>query len=366
MIGGGIMLEVQKYLQYKTLDDLENEFGILIKRYNDRVVLNYKMDSKPKYHPIVEECRGLILSLPDYNVLCRSFDRFYNYLEGDDHKIFDWNDCKIFTKMDGSLVNLYHDGCNWVFATRGTAYAEGTTDFGDSFLSLIYRNVTVFDDCIRNLDKDYTYIFELTSPYNRVVVRYEDVKLTLLAIRNKKRGYYIKYNLLKSFFDDIFSNKPGIELVKSYDFNNVNDIIDFVENTKGVEQEGVVVFDNKTQKRIKIKNSDYVALHHLKGEFSKKSFITLLLKGEEKEFLNYFPEYEEKLTPFINKFNELKQDVVDAYDKYKHIENQKEFALNVKDLPYSGFVFALRKGLTLDQIFSISNLHSVMKHFDDL
>lgn len=359
------MLEVQKYLQNHTIDDLEEEFGILTKRYTDRVVLNYRIDSKPKYHPIVQECRGLILSLPNFNVLSRSFDRFYNYQEGDAHEEFDWNNCKVCPKLDGSLINYYYDGYKWVFATRGTAYAEGTTEFGDSFHSLIEEAVKDYS-FKSNLDPENTYIFELTSPFNRVVVQYTDVKLTLLAVRNKYSGVHVDYDILGSVFPYIFPAECGIELVKSFDFNNPDDIIDFVESKKATDQEGVVAFDNCTQQRIKIKSSEYVALHHLRGEFSKKSFITLLLKGEEGEFLSYFPEYKDKIAPFINRFEELKQSVTDTYDKYKHIENQKEFALKVKDLPYSGFVFSMRKGLTIEQIFSINNLNQVMKFFDDL
>lgn len=75
------MLEVQKYLQTHTLDDLEKDFGIGFKVYDDRVILKYRINSTPKFHPIVRECRGLILSLPDYKILARGFDRFYNYGE---------------------------------------------------------------------------------------------------------------------------------------------------------------------------------------------------------------------------------------------------------------------------------------------
>ena len=362
------MLEVQKYLQNHTLDQLEEEFGVLIKRYDDRVTLNYKMDSRPKYHPLVKECRGLILSYPDYNVLCRSFDRFYNYGEGEDHIGFNWQNSTIMTKLDGSLINFYHDGNEWICTTRGTAWGEGTTDFGENFTNLVKQainNVDIKEFC-KNFHKEYTYIFELTSPYNRVVVQYKDVKLTLLAVRNKITGDYIDYSILKGMVKHIIPEGCNVELVKMYDFTNPDDIISFVESQRGVEQEGVVCYDNFTQKRIKIKSSDYTALHHLRGEFSKKSFVKLLLKGEEDEFINYFPEYKEKLYPYINRLNELKYSVEDTYDRYRDIEDQKEFALKVKDLPYSGFVFAMRKGKTLADMFNVDNLNKVLKFFEDL
>ena len=75
------MNNVQKYLKDHTLDDLKEEFGINFKLYDDRVILKYRVDSKPKYHPIVLECRGIILSFPDFEILSRGFDRFFNYGE---------------------------------------------------------------------------------------------------------------------------------------------------------------------------------------------------------------------------------------------------------------------------------------------
>lgn len=73
------MLSVQKYLVEHRLEDLENEFGIVVTRYEDRVVLNYSQIKSPKQHPVCDECRALILSYPDFFILSRSFDRFYNY-----------------------------------------------------------------------------------------------------------------------------------------------------------------------------------------------------------------------------------------------------------------------------------------------
>lgn len=75
------MLEVQKYLKTHSLEELKDEFDINYKEYDDRVILKYRIDSKPKFHPIVKECRGLILSLPNFDVIARGFDRFFNYGE---------------------------------------------------------------------------------------------------------------------------------------------------------------------------------------------------------------------------------------------------------------------------------------------
>jgi len=353
------MLEVQKFLQTGTIDELADAFGVHAKVYDDRVVLNYRIDSKPKFHPIVLECRGLILSLPEYRVLARSFDRFFNYGEGDDKDTFNWDDCIIFNKLDGSLINVYHDGFKWNVATRGTAFAEGETPMGKTFHDLYIDAIGTdlqhgFEFCTTH----HTYIFELTSPENRIVTRYPETSTTLLAVRNNLTGLFVDYNYIGMETD--FSMQTN-GLADSYNLNKPEDIIDFVEGRDAMD-EGVVCFDNHTQKRIKIKNASYVAIHHLRGnEVTKKSLLALVLKQEVEEYLAYFPEDKHMITPIEEKVEKLKYDIVKLYNENKHIEDQKEFAMKVKDFPYSGFLFAMRKGVELDSFFTVDNLSRIIK-----
>lgn len=58
------MLQVQEYLTNgKSLEDLQSEFGLNISRHPNLplVILNYdQIESRPKSHPIIRECRGLV------------------------------------------------------------------------------------------------------------------------------------------------------------------------------------------------------------------------------------------------------------------------------------------------------------------
>ncbi len=77
------MLNVQKYLLENSLQALKDNYGIIVKEYENEpvIVLNYSQIDSPKNDPITNECRGLILSSDFKTVLCRSFDRFFNYQE---------------------------------------------------------------------------------------------------------------------------------------------------------------------------------------------------------------------------------------------------------------------------------------------
>jgi len=75
------MMQVQKYLKEHGLEKLKSEFSIVVTDYPDFVVLNYNQITSPRFNPIVDECRALILEKGTWKVLCRSFDRFYNWQE---------------------------------------------------------------------------------------------------------------------------------------------------------------------------------------------------------------------------------------------------------------------------------------------
>ena len=353
------MLHIQKYLKTHTLEQLKDEFEINFKEYDDRVVLKYGIQSKPKFHPLVLECRGIVLSLPDYRVLARGFDRFFNYGEGDDHLSFNWDNCIVFNKLDGSLCKVYHDGTKWCVSTNGTAFAEGETPMGKTYHDLFVEAIGgSLEDKFNIVPKSFTYIFELTSPENRIVTRYNETKATLLAVRDNDNGCYVGYEVVERNMDML----PFTNLVESYDINDAEDVLKFVESRDALD-EGVVLYDVDKQMRIKVKNSAYVAIHRLKGEGEDniKGFITLVFKQEQDEFLLYFPEYTDVMLKYVNAYNGFKLFVNELWNNNKHIENQKEFALKVKDTPVSGILFGLKKGLLMDDL--IQNL-SVNRKID--
>ena len=136
-------MDVVDYLKMHSLEKLKNEFGIIVKEYPDLYVLNYDQIESPKTHPIVQECRGLILD-KNYNIVSRSFDRFFNYGENNTGENCNFSKCKIFEKLDGSLINVYYYNENWNVSTRGTAYAESYVGgYGITFKKLVYKALNI-------------------------------------------------------------------------------------------------------------------------------------------------------------------------------------------------------------------------------
>src|SRR6185503_11590767 len=182
-----IVLNVQTYLRDgKTLEDLENEFFIRTTYHptDPLVILNYhQIDSKPKNHPIVKECRGLVLETHNFLLVARAFERFFNFGElGHLEDDFDWTDFNVHAKEDGSICLLYNFMDEWRLNTRGSFGKGLVGESGQSWEELFY---TIFSPTkLSSLDKNCTYVFEIVSPHNKVVREYGKNDLYLLSVFN--------------------------------------------------------------------------------------------------------------------------------------------------------------------------------------
>ena len=159
------MLNVQKFLKEQTIEELTKEpYNLKIKDYIEEglVVLNYSQIDSPKNDPIIAECRGLILNRITYDIVARSFDRFFNYGEGELNTTHNIMDAKVLEKIDGSLITVYYWNNKWNVATRGMAFAEGLNAFGNTYRSVFDKAFDI--NKLTDEMKDFCFTFELISP----------------------------------------------------------------------------------------------------------------------------------------------------------------------------------------------------------
>ena len=97
-------------------------------------------------------------------------------------------------KVDGSLIKFWYDN-GWHISTNGTIDAFKANlnnvkyqNFGQLVLAAIHNVFTDEHDFFNMLDPKCTYMFELVSPYNRVVIPYEETKLYFLGMRERNTG----------------------------------------------------------------------------------------------------------------------------------------------------------------------------------
>lgn len=336
------MLEIQKYLQNNTLEQLETELGIKHNRhskYPNLVLLKYDQIKSPTYHPIVRECRGIILDEDDnWKVISYPFKRFYNYGQNNAEKAIDWATAVVQEKADGSMLQLFNYRSEWLVATSGKADASGIVNGYDfTFEQLFWR---IFDSLDYKLsillDNNSTYIFELCSIYNKVVVEYKEPKLVLLGYRDLFTYGEASYNSLITLAKCL-----NYEVVKQYPLNNLQQILFYLKTTKGNELEGLVVVDNNFN-RIKIKSEEYVALHHIRSNTNTPiALLEVIRKGETEELLTYFKEFTKEINELDTKYKKLTRLINRVWAVKVYISDRKEFALSVKDYYYSDCLFSL-------------------------
>jgi T4 RnlA family RNA ligase len=338
-------MQVIDFIKKNGVARLTTDFGIKVKPYHEEglIVLNYDQIESPKTHPIVMECRSLIIDRY-YNVVSRSFDRFFNYGEAPETQAhIDWSKAVCYEKVDGSLIKIYNYEGYWYVATRGTAFAESTVNgFPITFKELVCNalNCTTYEAlqkvCNNELDPAYTYIFEVTSTENRVVKVYEGYKLHYLGARNNATGEYGN----EGHRTDAYW--LGAKVIQQYRFSTPEECIETAKHLKDLDEGYVLWQDGKPV--CKIKSPAYVAVHHIRGEgLNPKRISQLVLTGEHEEYLTYFPEDRAFIEPYVIAKDSMHCAVAMAWVLNRDTESQKDFANAVKDYPYSALLFQYRK-----------------------
>ena len=279
---------VQEYLQNGgTLQHLQDKFAIVVRRhtkYNNLVLLKYDQIDSPMAEPLVRLCRGLILDEADgWRVICRPFDKFFNWGEGHAAEI-DWSSAKVQEKLDGSLCSLYWYEGQWHVSTSGSPDASGKVHSTDlTFKDLFWNTFRAQGlQLPSHKNVDFNFMFELMTPYNRVVIPHKDCKITLIGIRNRFDG--------KEYHVGPF-NGTNYPFVRTFPLDTVENICKSFDKIDPMSQEGYVVVD-KNFHRVKIKHPGYVAIHHIKEGFSRRRILELIRSNEGSEFLTYFPEWQ--------------------------------------------------------------------------
>ena len=349
-------MEVQKYLQTKTLEQLTEELGIKVKKYEHDgiVLLDYDQLDSPKTHPIVCECRSLILSLADYSVVSRKFNRFFNHGEAlDYYKDFSFDGAIAFEKADGSLIGVYYNPFTtfWDISTRGMAKAEGGHYTGKSFREMVlsafnFEDEQHFQDFSSTyLDNTLTYIFEYTSPLNRVVTPYKEDKMILLSVVENTEEVKEQLDYPLEMF---LKNGLNVRRAEQHIISSVAGAKSLVDSLTGLK-EGFVVYCTKTKMRMKMKSVSYLVAHKLKGNDpvpSRKNLLTATLGGDIDEFVSYFPEYAQYASPIKEEVSNFVKELSATWSTVCGIGDQKTFALSVKDYPFSGVLFQAKKAGT--------------------
>lgn len=256
----------------------------------DYFIYNYspKTMYEGKWNEFTMLARGLILNSKNV-IIARPFKKFFNMQEYTDQipeELINNAPCEIYEKVDGSLGVLYHlPSGEPRIATRGSFMSEQSVEANKIFNEK-YR---AFD-----FDQDYTFLFEIIYPSNRIVVNYGEMRdLILLGGIHKETGEEAPYLMLQEY-----SLLMGVPLVEKYNFVDVNEMLKFMKEQPQKNSEGFVI-KFSTGLRMKVKYDEYVKLHSIVTNISTTSIWEYLKDGVSLE--NLFSQLPDEFYKWIDK-----------------------------------------------------------------
>ena len=298
----------------------------------------------------------------DGELVSASFKKFVNWGENPDNFPVptSLDKATIVEKIDGSALIVSKYKGNFMIRTRGTLDAT-RMDNGHE-IEIFKTEILPKLNNVHLVNGDtwqYSFVFEWTSPLNRIVIRYgDDPQFVLTGI-----VYHGDYSLIDQLTLDNIAWEHGLKRPATYTFSSIADLLERVDLWIG--KEGVCLYKN--QGIWKIKSADYLIKHRLKEEF-----------GSLEKVLDFFisegcPDYND----FYNKVAEVvdfetaeecRGDISRCIDGWKEVEKILDHMVKFCSHLQDKALYPTRKEQALKVIANYGNTNRasfVFKLLDD-
>lgn len=296
-------------------------------------ILNYteKAQFSKHWNPVTLWCRGLIIDETNY-VVARPWKKFFNWGEV-------WSEVlpthefevEVTDKKDGSLGILYNFGTEHFIATRGS-FTSDQAIHATKVWNAKYKGTQV--------PSDFTFLFEIIYPENRIVLDYKSMDdLVLLGAVHKKYGYYFGPT---EAADLLMWDGPVNETLP---LSTISDCLELQRNNS----EGVVVRHQNIM--VKIKQEDYVALHKLVTGLNERTVWERLKEGDSivdicnslpDEFHEWVQEVGTDLRTKLHfRMGSFKWEYQELIKRLPNSFSRKDFAMEAIKSPNKAYLFSL-------------------------
>jgi hypothetical protein len=343
------MLHIQRFIRENGLEALKTELGINVYEHPTLPLIGckYSQIDSPRTHLVVRECRGIVLEKDTWRVIAKPFNRFFNVGEvQEEFELFDWSKFSCTEKADGSLIILYRYDGEWQVNTSGSFGLGQAPNYDGTWRDLFWRFANIDVD---KLDLGRTYIFELCTPWNKVVKGYKRPTVFLLGVSETLEVFGVtKVTEFSESLVDKAAQIIGAQRPRRYKFSRQEEVANLMvalEDDINEVHEGVIIRDRNGM-RYKWKTANYVALHRLKDNGNvilPKNLVKIAVTGESPEVLAVMPEIRTALTEVQLTLTKTQEDIWLEWSANRAAESQKEFALAVKGHKFAWVLFALRK-----------------------
>lgn len=330
---------VKKVEQFIMKTDIINghkvsQFDYLLAKPSDFTVTSY-----------AKELRGIAYVHKWFGLIKEPFPmlhKFHNLNECDGYMKSDLKGyvaMSVQSKEDGSVISFIKIGDEWI-AKSHYSFESYQAKKSQELLTPMLKEFL-----------DHTYsrgmypVFELVGKDNPIVVRYDDMELRLLQIRDKVGFYYHQ----QSRVEYLAQNSFGIKVAEYHNiskFKNLEELLDHYVHLSEVteDQEGWIinVYNPVTedQKLIKLKTHWYMMLHGLLTGSSlfANNIIEHVLKGDLDDIVSQMQlEEDDHRKKFIddvlmkttNFYNENYKRIIDILETDGDMD-KKEFAMKHK------------------------------------
>lgn len=281
------MTHISDILNEKDLE-MECASGYVLERRHPRLPLylyNYTKSAQydQRWNDVTRQTRGLIVDFQG-NIIARPFPKFFNYGESHADTIHLNDTVEAYDKIDGSLGILYPDPSQrhgYAVATRGSFTSDqakwATRWFNEQEESLWQAWVGY----------DRTPLFEIVYPDNRIVLDYGDREgLVYLGSIEIPTGNFVTD-------DECWYGEHADVVFWNVSFREVL-LADPRPNS-----EGYVVRSLDSERVVKVKQDDYVALHRLISGLNERSVFEALRSGAD-TYDSFYRSVPEEFRQFVS------------------------------------------------------------------
>lgn len=372
---------IKSYLQTKSLNDLRAEHGVRVHVKGHLATLAYDQFEAKNSDEIACHCRGMVIAREDgadidvtvpfeARVLAFPFIRFFNY----GHMNLVFEPMAVYEKVDGTMIVCYFDSIKnvWRVATRNVP--DGSNVFGDhgvTFHMLFERALQeqfglTFKAFTDRLYSKVTYVFELMTPMNQVVVKHDKFHICFLGARELDSGVERLVREL-DLYDRVPTPKNHIADLLNHrgDFAGLEDkslfeALVIAANARDPQKhEGYVILGPGMQ-RLKIKSDAYVTFNKV-HDLTKYDILGLILDNTIDDFIPMMQDHHkvmvdvvsEKLSLWVTTVNKALADF--EWFKYGSRKDFAAYLIPQKVLePLQAHIFrAYAKNATITEVQSV-------------
>lgn len=249
------------------------------------------------WNDINKKCRGIIFNNQTGEIVARPYNKFFNLNERPETSYENvmknlGQKFSITEKLDGSCIAIWYDGKVWRASTPGSMSSEQAKYAESIFPRYNFSEIS----------QNHTYMCELISPWNRVVIDYgeRDELILITAFTNEWEPKEVNRGFL-----DYVSDTTGLKKVKTINSDDIGAFL--LSNVPDGEEGYVIRFSNG--ERIKLKGSWYFNLHNLIGNLSIKNMVEMVSEGNYHEVVKDLPDY------IKDDFDDIYSQVITTKDK---------------------------------------------------